>query len=101
MNHNVKHIPVIIPGSGAEGPWLLKFVNMLLCGTGFVGLAWMSRKITVSTQNAVTELMDECKKGKHAPASDDEELKHFMSNDANLKHKASGDTLSTDESSKV
>lgn len=102
MNHNVKHIPVIIPGSGAEGPWFLKLVNMLLCGAGFVGLAWLSRRITVSTQSTITDLMDEIRgKGKHASASGDEELKSFMSNDDNRKHKASSDTLSIHESSKV
>jgi hypothetical protein len=102
QNHNVKHIPVIIPGSGAEGPWFLKFVNMLLCGFGFVGLAWLSRRITVSTQNAVTDLMDEIRgKGKHARASGGEELKSFVSSDANLQGKAGIDTLSIEESSKV
>jgi hypothetical protein len=57
MNHSVQHIPVVIPGSGAEGPIVMKTANMLLCGVGFVFLSVWARKITVSTQIAVTELV--------------------------------------------
>jgi hypothetical protein len=57
MNHNVQNIPVIIPGSGKDGTLFLKTCNMILCGVGFVALAYWSRKITVTTQNTVTELV--------------------------------------------
>jgi hypothetical protein len=63
MNHNVKNIPVVIPGSGPDGSGVVRFINMLVCGVGFVALAWFSRKITVTTQNTVNELMGELRKG--------------------------------------
>lgn len=57
MNVNVQHIPVVIPGATADGPWILKTLNMLLTGVGFVALAYWARKITVTTQTTVTELV--------------------------------------------
>ncbi len=57
MNHSVQHIPIIIPGSGADGSSLLRVLNMLVCGTIFVAVAVQARKVTVSTQNTVVELV--------------------------------------------
>lgn len=58
MSHNVQHIPVIIPGSDAEsGSTVLKFANMVLCGTVFLTMAVWARKITVTTQSSVVELV--------------------------------------------
>jgi hypothetical protein len=57
MCRNVQHIPVVIPGSGPDGPWLLKTLNMLLTGILFVGLAYWARKITVTTQTTFTDLV--------------------------------------------
>ena len=61
MNHHVQHIPVIIPGSESDGNIYIKTANMLLCGVIFVAVAVEARKITVSTQTAITELIDICK----------------------------------------
>ena len=63
MCNNVQHIPQVIPGSGPDGRWGLNFLNMLVCGFIFVPLAWWARKVTVSTQNAVVDLMKEVRKG--------------------------------------
>jgi len=63
MCNNVQHIPIVIPGSGPDGPTYLKVMNMLLCGMIFVPLAWWARRVTVSTQNAVVDLMKEVRKG--------------------------------------
>lgn len=57
MSHNVQHIPVIIPGSDAEGTAVIKFCNMLLCGSVFVTMAVWARKITVATQMSVVDLV--------------------------------------------
>jgi hypothetical protein len=57
MSHNVQHIPVIIPGSDASGSQILKFCNMVLCGTVFLTMAVWARKITVTTQTSVVELV--------------------------------------------
>ena len=59
MNHDVKHIPIVVPGSGPDGPWVLKFLNMGLCGILFVTMAYYARKITITTQETVTELVGE------------------------------------------
>ena len=86
MNHDVQHIPVVIPGSGPEGPAFLKILNMLLCGTGFVALAWLARKLTISTQSTTTELMDELLgKGAHAPPAGASEIetKNLISTTSN------------------
>lgn len=58
MNHKVQHIPVVIPGSDPTGPMYLQIMNMLLCGSIFVFLAVEARKVTVSTQTTVVELVD-------------------------------------------
>ena len=57
MCNEVQNIPIIIPGSGDDGDATLRFLNMLLCGVGFVALAYWARQITVTTQNTVTELL--------------------------------------------
>jgi len=57
MSHNVQHIPVIIPGSDAGGSQVIKFCNMVLCGTVFLTMAVWARKITVTTQTSVVELV--------------------------------------------
>ena len=57
MSHDVQHIPVVIPGATADGPLYLKTANMLLCGMIFVPLALWARKVTITTQTTVVELM--------------------------------------------
>jgi len=57
MCRDVQFIPIVIPGSGPDGPLIVKTLNMLLCGVIFVSVAWWARKITVTTQNSVTELV--------------------------------------------
>ena len=58
MCQNVQHIPVVIPGSGgADGNIILKFLNMALTGALFVAVAFWARKITVTTQTTVTDLV--------------------------------------------
>lgn len=58
MNHQVQHIPIVIPGSGPDGFIGSKVLNMMLCGIIFVALAVQARKVTVSTQMTVVELVD-------------------------------------------
>ena len=74
MCNNVQHIPQVIPGSGPDGPWGLNFLNMLVCGSIFVSLAWWARKVTVSTQNAVVDLMKEVRKGPKELSHSESEL---------------------------
>ena len=57
MSHNVQHIPVVIPGADADGALWLKTANMLVCGSIFVPLALWARKVTVTTQTTMTELL--------------------------------------------
>eukprot|EP00555_Chaetoceros_dichaeta_P002739 CAMPEP_0198250178 /NCGR_PEP_ID=MMETSP1447-20131203/1468_1 /TAXON_ID=420782 /ORGANISM="Chaetoceros dichaeta, Strain CCMP1751" /LENGTH=382 /DNA_ID=CAMNT_0043934979 /DNA_START=8 /DNA_END=1156 /DNA_ORIENTATION=- len=57
MNHSVQRIPIIIPGSGSDGGIAAKMLNMLLCGTVFVMVAIWARKVTVTTQTTVVDLM--------------------------------------------
>ena len=57
MTHNVQYIPVVIPGSDADGPAVLKFLNMLLCGSVFLTTAVFARKVTVATQESVVDLV--------------------------------------------
>jgi len=57
MNHKVQHIPIYIPGSGPDGHVMLKVLNMLLCGIVFVAVAVLARKVTVTTQTTVTDLV--------------------------------------------
>lgn len=74
MCREVQHIPIVIPGSGPDGHLFLKTLNMLFCGCIFVGTAWWARRVTVSTQTTVAELVNVIMKGPAAVAqSDDEE----------------------------
>lgn len=57
MCQEVQHIPIVIPGSGPDGTALLRFLNMLLCGTLFVALAYWARQITITTQTTFTDLL--------------------------------------------
>jgi hypothetical protein len=57
MCQEVQHIPIVIPGSGPEGDAILRFLNMLLCGTLFVALAYWARQITITTQTTFTDLL--------------------------------------------
>lgn len=57
MTANVQHILVLLPGAGKDGNIVMKTLNMLICGYGFVMLAFYARKATVSTQMTVTELV--------------------------------------------
>ena len=66
LRHNEQNIPVIIPGSDADGSAVMKFLNMLLCGSVFLTLAVWARKITVATQTSVVELV----RGLHGATSD-------------------------------
>jgi fucose 4-O-acetylase-like acetyltransferase len=62
MNHKVQNIPIVIPGSGPTGNIVIKTLNMLLCGIIFVSVAILARKVTVSTQNTVVDLVTIIKK---------------------------------------
>ena len=57
MCRNVQHIPIVLPNSGPDGNPIMKFLNMALTGVGFVALAYWARKITVTTQTTVTDLV--------------------------------------------
>lgn len=57
MCKNVKHIPIVVPGSGPNGHILLKILNMLITGAVFVAAAYYARKNTVATQDSITDLM--------------------------------------------
>jgi hypothetical protein len=73
MNHKVQEIPIVIPGSGPDGHVMLKILNMLLCGTIFVSVAVLARKVTVSTQIAATELVTLTKKKCSGEVEEEEE----------------------------
>lgn len=75
MCKNVQHIPIVIRGSGPDGALWLKTANMLLCGIIFVCTALWARKVTVSTQLTVVELVTELRRKvthEHDDSSDDE-----------------------------
>ncbi len=57
MNHAVQRIPIIIPNSGADGNMICRILNMLVCGSIFVSVAIQARKVTVSTQTTVVDLV--------------------------------------------
>lgn len=71
MCNNVQNIPIVLPGSGADGPAFLKFLNMLLCGAIFISMAVWARKVTVTTQTTVVELFRELSREEND--DDDEE----------------------------
>ncbi len=56
MNHQVQHIPIVLPNSGPDGHILMQVGNMLLCGSIFVAFAVWARRITVTTQTSMVEL---------------------------------------------
>ena len=58
MNHKVQHIPIVLPGSGPDGSVIMQILNMLLCGSIFVSVAVLARKVTVATQTTAVELTD-------------------------------------------
>jgi hypothetical protein len=72
MCRDVQFIPILIPNSGPDGPLLLKTLNMLVCGGIFVPVAWWARRVTVSTQNSVTDLMHLMIKGPPEPEPEEE-----------------------------
>jgi hypothetical protein len=57
MSHDVQYIPVVIPGAGADGHAVLRALNMLVTGVGFVTLAFYARKFTITTQTTLTDLV--------------------------------------------
>lgn len=61
MCKNVQHIPIVLPGAGPDGPLWLKTANMLLCGCLYIPLALWARKVTVTTQTAIVDLIHELK----------------------------------------
>lgn len=80
MNHSVQYIPIIIPGSGADGPTILKILNMSVCAMVFVYFAIHARNITVSTQNTVVELVTVLRKPKVESNELDEETQNMVVN---------------------
>ena len=58
MCRDVRHIPIVVPGSGPNGHILLKILNMLITGAVFVATAYYARQNTVITQDSVTDLMN-------------------------------------------
>jgi hypothetical protein len=74
MCRDVQYIPIIIPGSGADGHWALRMLNMLVTGTGFVALAYWARKVTVTTQTTLTDLVSMQIRGSTASSTEIEQL---------------------------
>jgi hypothetical protein len=72
MCKNVQHIPIVLPGAGADGALWLKTANMLLCGILYVPLALWARKVTVSTQTSVVDLIHSIRN----PAVEEEQPSH-------------------------
>lgn len=75
MCQNVQYIPVVIPGSGVNGFALLKLINMIVTGSGFIALAWYARSATVTTQEAITELVTDIRKKYFAGGAAEEVIK--------------------------
>ena len=73
MCQNVQHIPIVIPGSEADGNIMVKTLNMLLCGVIFVTMAYYARSATVTTQTSVTELLTLVLRGPPDSSDDEEE----------------------------
>lgn len=57
MCRDVQYIPIVLPGSGPDGPLLLKTLNLALCGVAFLALSYWARQVTVTTQSTVTKLL--------------------------------------------
>jgi hypothetical protein len=83
MCKNVQHIPIVIPGSGPDGTLWIKTANMLLCGVIFVCTALWARKVTISTQETVVELVTVLRKRLNHVHDDlsDHEKESFMETD--------------------
>jgi len=84
MCKNVQHIPIVVPGSGPDGPFILKLLNMLLSGTVFICVAMWARKVTVTTQTTVVELFRELSRPEN---DDDEEKIRSITNNSEAKMK--------------
>lgn len=86
MNHKVQHIPMLVPNSGPHGPTSLRVANMLVCGTIFVSLAVLARKVTVATQLSLVELTTIVKRKfigyPYDSKSDEEEAKPMVEAEA-------------------
>ena len=63
MCQKVQHIPIVLPGSGPSGALWLKTANMLICGVIFVSVALWARKLTITTQTSLTELVTVLRSG--------------------------------------
>ena len=86
MCNKVQHIPVVIPGAGADGSWALKTLNMLVCGVLFVALAFWARQITVETQTSVTELVGLLWRGPPPPPVDDDQSTKLVVGDTGSRN---------------
>ena len=84
--NKVQHIPVVIPGAGADGSWALKTLNMLVCGVLFVALAFWARQITVETQTSVTELVGLLWRGPPPPPVDDDQSAKLVVGDTGSRN---------------
>ena len=94
MCKNVQHIPLLIPGSGAEGPLILKTFNMLLCGIILVSVAVWARTVTVTTQATLVELVKElCRTDEASNESPDDDGKSSGEELSRLVKKESGADL--------
>jgi N-acetylneuraminate 9-O-acetyltransferase len=90
MTHNVQHIPILIPGSGADGNIVSKTLNMLVWGSLFLFISFHARQLTVTTQTTVTDLVSLLRNGPPATEqSDGEEMQKMVTND-DLDRKESG-----------
>jgi N-acetylneuraminate 9-O-acetyltransferase len=89
MCQDVQHIPVLIPGAGANGYWILKTLNMLVWGCLFLFMSFHARQLTVTTQNTVTDLVSLIRHG--PPSSDNEDTQEMAPLDktTGLDHKTS------------
>jgi hypothetical protein len=81
MNHSVQYIPIVIPGSGADGPTILKILNMSVSAIVFVYFAIHARNITVSTQNTVVQLVTVLRAPKIESHETDEETQQMVNNE--------------------
>jgi N-acetylneuraminate 9-O-acetyltransferase len=101
MCQKVQHIPVVIPGATADGPALLKALNMLTCGCLFVALAFWARQITVTTQTTLTELLALLIRGPPPPTTNtaDDQDKVPLKSSSLSYDKSDDKTVSTTSSS--
>ena len=95
MCKNVQHIPIVIPGSGPDGPLWIKTANMLLCGVIFVSTALWARKVTITTQMTVVELVGELRK--RLDGDDDSGAMLEKEKESFLEDEEKGDSGAVDE----